>query len=50
MDEIDDKVKIIRWPDGTVVAYDDFKEEEWLWKSDDYETVEVSFKEYEESL
>jgi len=48
MDEVSDKVKIIKWSDGTVVAYDEFLEQEWQWKSDDYEVLEISSKEYED--
>ena len=34
-------MKIVRWPDGTEIPLDEFNAEEYLWKSDDYEIVEV---------
>ena len=30
---------VYEWPDGTWVHEDDFSEEEWAWKSDDYALV-----------
>ena len=37
-----DKIKIVRWPDGTEVPLEEFNyEQDWRHKSDDYEIVEV---------
>lgn len=33
----EEKFEMIVWPDGTAVSREDFKEEEWSFKSDDYE-------------
>lgn len=42
-----DTIEVIRWPDGTLVAVDEFREEDWSWKSDDYERIHIPLSEYE---
>ena len=42
-----EKVRVVRWPDGTMVLEDDFRSEEWGYKSDDYEIVDVPAEEYD---
>ena len=44
-----DKIKIVRWPDGTTCPLDEFDYElDWAWKGDDYEIIEIDEDEYNE--
>lgn len=46
-----DLVEIVRWPDGTWALKDDFDyEQDWAWKSDDYEVIKITQEEYEALL
>jgi hypothetical protein len=47
-DQSEEKVKIVVWPDGDWVLYEDFDyERDYSQRSDDYEIKEISQKEYE---
>ena len=43
-----EKIKIIRWPDGTEVPFEDFNyEKDWAWKSDDFVIIYIDSDEYD---
>lgn len=45
-----DMVAVVVWPDGTYILYEDFQEEEWYFKSDDYTIKYLTEEEYMEFI